>query len=232
MNKILISTLIMVFAFTLTASATVTTPSNRLTVSKSGDGFGSIIGVNSQTTSYATGTVVTLKATASTGSTFYGWSGTCTGTNVTCTVTLDKSKSVTARFDKIKSGDSSNKKDVKSLSNSNKKDVKSLSNSQKKGADTSCAKRALEKRDSRIIPGIEKYAKDRINSLQKRTSAQKNAYEKEGGERVKAIKASNLARNEAQSEINKELRNIFKSANNAFRLEVRACGYVDNIDQD
>jgi len=47
---------------------------------------------------YDWGTVVTLAATPATGSTFSGWSGACTGTATTCTVTLDQSQNVTASF--------------------------------------------------------------------------------------------------------------------------------------
>jgi hypothetical protein len=45
------------------------------------------------------GTVVTLTATASPGSIFGGWSGSCTGTSPTCTVTMSQARNVTARFD-------------------------------------------------------------------------------------------------------------------------------------
>ncbi|WP_239373573.1 PKD domain-containing protein [Frankia sp. Cj5] len=45
------------------------------------------------------GTQATLSAAAVSGSTFGGWSGDCTGTATTCTVTMDKARNVTARFD-------------------------------------------------------------------------------------------------------------------------------------
>jgi uncharacterized repeat protein (TIGR02543 family) len=48
--------------------------------------------------SYASGTEVTLTATANDGWTFAGWSGACTGTGTTCTVTMDSAKAVTATF--------------------------------------------------------------------------------------------------------------------------------------
>lgn len=47
--------------------------------------------------SYTYGTVVTLTATADSGSAFYGWSGACTGT-ATCQVTMDAVKNVSASF--------------------------------------------------------------------------------------------------------------------------------------
>jgi uncharacterized repeat protein (TIGR02543 family) len=49
----------------------------------------------------ASGTV-TLTATASSRGVFAGWLGACSGTQPTCTVTLDAAKSVTALFTKRK----------------------------------------------------------------------------------------------------------------------------------
>jgi uncharacterized repeat protein (TIGR02543 family) len=47
---------------------------------------------------YANGTVVTLTATPAAGGTFRGWSGACSGSASTCTVTMTAARSVTARF--------------------------------------------------------------------------------------------------------------------------------------
>jgi hypothetical protein len=47
---------------------------------------------------YDPGAQVTLSATPSTGSSFAGWSGGCTGTQATCVVTVDAAKTVTATF--------------------------------------------------------------------------------------------------------------------------------------
>ena len=47
---------------------------------------------------YNAGTVVGLTATAGTGYQFAGWSGACSGTTITCSVTMDAAKSVTATF--------------------------------------------------------------------------------------------------------------------------------------
>jgi uncharacterized repeat protein (TIGR02543 family) len=63
-----------------------------VTLSPTGNQYG-----ETRMLSYAVGTVVTLTASANTGSTFIGWSGDCTGTG-SCTVTMDSSKSVTATF--------------------------------------------------------------------------------------------------------------------------------------
>ena len=49
------------------------------------------------TTSYDAGTQVTVTATAASGYNFSGWSGDCSG-SVSCVVTMDGDKSVTARF--------------------------------------------------------------------------------------------------------------------------------------
>jgi RHS repeat-associated protein len=75
-----------------------------LSVSKAGSGSGTVTsapaGINCGADcaeNYTSGTVVTLTAAASTGSTFSGWSGACTGTG-TCVVTMDAAKSVSANF--------------------------------------------------------------------------------------------------------------------------------------
>ena len=89
--------------FTTTIGATVT-----LTVTEVGDGGrGSIdgLGINCGangteagcTTSVATGTSVTLTATPTSGSTFLGWGGACTGVG-TCTVAMTQNQDVSAVF--------------------------------------------------------------------------------------------------------------------------------------
>jgi uncharacterized repeat protein (TIGR02543 family) len=47
---------------------------------------------------YAAGTVVSLTATPDATATFAGWTGACSGTSPTCTVTMDAAKAVGARF--------------------------------------------------------------------------------------------------------------------------------------
>jgi uncharacterized repeat protein (TIGR02543 family) len=47
---------------------------------------------------YDAGTLVTLTATSGPHSTFVGWSGACTGTDVSCRVTMDQARDVTAVF--------------------------------------------------------------------------------------------------------------------------------------
>jgi len=65
------------------------------TVSSSPDG---IVCGTSCSGSYASGTVLTLTATAAQGSTFVGWGGACTGTG-TCSLTMSADMAVTATFD-------------------------------------------------------------------------------------------------------------------------------------
>lgn len=74
-----------------------------ITVSTQGNGYVSsypsgILCGAACTESYDSGTEITLTVTPSEGHTFVGWEGACTGTQNTCTVVLDKAKSVTARF--------------------------------------------------------------------------------------------------------------------------------------
>ncbi|MEW6331755.1 MAG: InlB B-repeat-containing protein [Pseudomonadota bacterium] len=84
-------------------SATNTTTSYSLNVSVSGSGnvTSSPGGINCGTTctaSYASGTSVTLTATAATGYSFAGWSGACSGTSTTCAVAMTAGRGVTATF--------------------------------------------------------------------------------------------------------------------------------------
>ncbi|HYD42592.1 MAG TPA: glycosyl hydrolase family 8 [Anaeromyxobacter sp.] len=86
-------------------AATFSTQPVRYTLSVTRSGTGTVTstptGVNCGSTcsaSFASGTVVTLTATAATGSSFSGWSGACTGTATTCTVTMSAARSVTATF--------------------------------------------------------------------------------------------------------------------------------------
>ncbi|MEN8244369.1 MAG: hypothetical protein ABFS43_05660, partial [Thermodesulfobacteriota bacterium] len=81
----------------------------KLTVQVDGDGEGTVtsspagISCGSDCSQdYPEGTGVTLTAEPATGSTFDGWSGSCSGTG-TCTATMDRARTVTATF--IVSGD-------------------------------------------------------------------------------------------------------------------------------
>lgn len=75
----------------------------QLSVSTSGSGSGTVtasgIACGSDCTeSYAGGTSVTLTAAAASGSKFAGWSGACSGTAATCTVSMNAQMAVTASF--------------------------------------------------------------------------------------------------------------------------------------
>jgi uncharacterized repeat protein (TIGR01451 family) len=78
-----------------------------LTVEKSGTGTGAVTsepGIHCGadcTEEYDAGTVVTLRASAARGSRFVAWSGACSGAALTCTVTMDAAKAITARFANI-----------------------------------------------------------------------------------------------------------------------------------
>lgn len=78
-----------------------------LTVSKGGDGTGTVssspAGIDCGAScehSYAHGSMITLTATATGGSSFGGWSGACSGFGTTCVVDLDAAQSVSAAFDR------------------------------------------------------------------------------------------------------------------------------------
>jgi prepilin-type N-terminal cleavage/methylation domain-containing protein len=80
------------------------TPANfwDVVVSKPGTGSGTVSGpgINCGTTcewAYANGSDVTLSASASSGSTFTGWSGACTGSG-SCNLTMTADRAVTATF--------------------------------------------------------------------------------------------------------------------------------------
>jgi hypothetical protein len=74
-----------------------------LTVSTSGNGtvISSPPGIDCGSDcseNYPANSSVTLTASAATGTTFTGWSGACSGSGTTCTLTLDAAKSVGANF--------------------------------------------------------------------------------------------------------------------------------------
>jgi hypothetical protein len=82
----------------------VQTATQGLTVAASGNGAGTVssspAGISCGSTCshvYATGTSVTLTATAASGSVFSGWSGACSGTG-NCIVTMSQARSVNATF--------------------------------------------------------------------------------------------------------------------------------------
>ena len=91
--------------YTAEACGVAPTPVVRtLTLTKSGTGTGTVDsspgGITCGSTcsaTYPSGTTVALSATPTTGSTFTGWSGACSGTGG-CTVVLDADKSATATF--------------------------------------------------------------------------------------------------------------------------------------
>lgn len=91
-------------ATTLQATFAAASVSYGLTVAKTGTGTGTVKslpeGIACGSTCKATfsqGTVLTLTAAPASGSAFSGWSGACSGTG-TCTLTLNRAKSVTATF--------------------------------------------------------------------------------------------------------------------------------------
>ena len=93
-----------VMSATRTVTATFTQIMRTLTVTKAGTGAGTVTsapaGINCGTDcteAYAQGASVTLTAAASTGSTFAGWSGACSGTGA-CAVSMAAAATATATF--------------------------------------------------------------------------------------------------------------------------------------
>ncbi|CAK0758371.1 putative High-affinity leucine-specific transport system, periplasmic binding protein LivK [Gammaproteobacteria bacterium] len=90
------------------SSAEVYTPADTtfpIAVTKSGTGNGAVTsnptGINCGTDcteDYTSGTSVTLTATPDSNATFTGWSGDCTGTSGTCTLSMTAARNVTATF--------------------------------------------------------------------------------------------------------------------------------------
>jgi alpha-tubulin suppressor-like RCC1 family protein len=90
---------------TLTLTEGFTFATHELLVATAGDGGGSLTsapsGIDCGTTCRATfsnGSVIALTPVPNTGSAFAGWSGACDGAEITCNVTLDGTKYVTASF--------------------------------------------------------------------------------------------------------------------------------------
>ena len=88
-----------------TIAATFSINTYSLGVSRNGTGTGSVTsspaGISCGadcTETYNHGTVVTLTAVADASSSWTGWSGACSGTALTCMLTMDGAKSVTATF--------------------------------------------------------------------------------------------------------------------------------------
>jgi uncharacterized protein (DUF2141 family) len=97
-------TVSMAQARSVTASFNAAATNYNLSVSKTGVGNGTVTsnpaGINCGSTcsaGYTSGTSVTLTANPASGSTFGGWSGSCSGTG-TCTVSMTQARSVTASF--------------------------------------------------------------------------------------------------------------------------------------
>ncbi len=95
--------------FKLTGTATIG-GNEILQITKNGSGAGTVTsspsGINcgaACSANFASGTVVALTATESSGSTFSGWGDACTNATGTCMVTMNRSQTVTATFTAISS---------------------------------------------------------------------------------------------------------------------------------
>ena len=95
-------------ATTVTATFNTTASPIQLTVTNAGSGAGTVTsspsGVSCGSTcaaKFAPGTSIKLTAAAKSGSNFAAWSGGCSGTSTTCTISLKAATSVTATFNTI-----------------------------------------------------------------------------------------------------------------------------------
>jgi mannan endo-1,4-beta-mannosidase len=98
-------TVSMTQARTVTATFNSTGTSYTLNVTKAGTGSGTVTsntgGINCGSTcsaTYASGTTVTLTATAASGSTFASWSGCTSSSGATCTASMTQARTATATF--------------------------------------------------------------------------------------------------------------------------------------
>ena len=99
----------MTAASSVTATFSQNVVNYTLSVTTSGSGTvtsapSGIICGTSCSASYASGTSVTLTASTATGYSFSGWSGACSGTSASCTVSMTAARSVTALFSQTTSG--------------------------------------------------------------------------------------------------------------------------------
>jgi hypothetical protein len=82
---------------TISASFKANPTTYTLTINKGGSGLGTIVN-NPAGSNFVSGTTVSLTARPDPGSSFTGWSGGCSGTITTCSVTMNSNVSVAATF--------------------------------------------------------------------------------------------------------------------------------------
>jgi hypothetical protein len=92
----------------VTATFTLPPATHDLTVVRSGLGIGLVVSAPAGidcgadcTETFAAGTPVVLTATPDVGSVLVGWTGGCVGTGLSCNLTMDAAKTVTAEFDLV-----------------------------------------------------------------------------------------------------------------------------------
>ncbi len=84
-------------AVTISQSGASTSTQYSLNITKAGTGSGTVTNTPSGST-FKAGTSVTLTAAPGANSSFAGWSGACSGSASTCTITMNANASVTATF--------------------------------------------------------------------------------------------------------------------------------------
>ncbi len=200
------------------ATSTTSTTKYNVTLSTKGAGKGYFtktpaieIGVG-RATKVDKGTVLSITATPYTGSKFVSWGGDCKNTEgPTCKITIDGPKNIVATF---------------------ANEEKAIGQTALQTVNATCAKAALEKRDSKITAAYQSFTTKWIATITTRTAAQKLAFDKTGTERTMALKTASNTASATQKTIMKELTNEKGAAKSIYRLEMKQCGYEDTSNDE
>ena len=135
---------------------TPTVPKVTLTVAKSGSGAGTVTSAGGAidcgaacTGDFDGGSSLALTAVPSSGSTFAGWSGPCTGIG-SCTVWFDTGKTVTAKFDQVQTQQQAPKRSLQCVVPNVKR--KPLATAKKRIASAHCKTGKVTKAKSATVP--------------------------------------------------------------------------------
>ncbi len=152
-----------------------------------------------------------------------------TTTTPLATTTITATTTVKATSTKTRPNVSNNRDGDKDRDGDRGRDT--LKKTELKRASASCAKDAIAKRDGVVTSALQKYTSVWIDSINTRRVAQNAAFDKTGNERVKQLRVANEIAKKTQGTAQKELKRVKSTATDAFRAEIRLCGYgVDSIE--